>query len=134
MVAPAMHPAGEPRLATRIRPPQLAAGLGAVWARVGAGRGRLGVRGGHGPGMVSSRERVAGMLLIRRRRPIGEPPTLHPVGRAGVATLEGSAGAGRIALAMTEAGIPCADLVQAVIPADIALAALRGLDLGQRFD
>src|SRR5438067_10617812 len=102
MVAPAMHPAGEPRLATRVRPPQLAAGMGAVWARVGAGRGRLGVRGGHGPGMVSSRERVAGMLLIRRRRPIGEPATLRSIGAGGAggaegaATIDGSAGAGRI--------------------------------------
>jgi len=84
--------------------------------------------------MVSGREWAASLLLIRRRRPIGEPAGLHLLGTAGAATVNGSAGAGRIVLALTEAGIPCNDLVQAVVPADIPLEDLQAFDLGRTFD
>jgi hypothetical protein len=87
--------------------------------------------------MVSSRELGAGavsVLLIRRLRPIGEPPALDPIGTSGAATLDGTAGAGRVVLALTELGCRFDSVVQAVIPADIALADLWALDLARRFD
>jgi hypothetical protein len=84
--------------------------------------------------MVSSRELRAAVLLIRRRRPIGEPATLVPLDDAGAATLEGTAGAGRIAQAMLELGYALDAVMQAVIPSDIELDALSELDLGRRFD
>jgi hypothetical protein len=84
--------------------------------------------------MVSGREWAAAMLLIRRRRPIGEPAGLRSLGPAGAATVEGSTGAGRIVHALTEAGIACADLLQAVLPADIALDELGALELARTFD
>jgi len=84
--------------------------------------------------MVSSRERVAGVLLIRRRRPIGEPASLVPIDDTGAATLEGTAGAGRIAQALIELGHPLDAVTQAIIPTDIELDVLAGLDLRRRFD
>jgi hypothetical protein len=87
--------------------------------------------------MVSSRERGAdavSVLLIRRRRPIGEPMTLEPIGSAGTATTDGVAGAGRIAHALLEAGVHLDAVEQLVLPADIGLQELRELDLGRRFD
>ena len=74
------------------------------------------------------------MLLIRRRRPIGESAALVPIDDSGAATLEGTAGAGRIAQALMELGYPLDSITQAVIPVDISLDALAGLDLGRRFD
>jgi hypothetical protein len=87
--------------------------------------------------MVSSRERGAGavsVLLIRRRRPTGEPAALVPIGDSGAATLEGTAGAGRVLRALMELGYPVDTVIQAVIPPDIGLIALAELDLGRRFD
>jgi hypothetical protein len=74
------------------------------------------------------------VLLIRRRRPIGEPAALVPLGDSGGATLEGTAGAGRIAQSLLELGYPLDSITQAVIPVDIGLDPLAGLDLGRRFD
>jgi hypothetical protein len=87
--------------------------------------------------MVSSREPGAGtvsVLLIRRRRPIGEPAALVPIDDTGAATLEGTTGAGRIAQALIELGYSLDTVTQAVIPADIALDSLAGLDLARRFE
>jgi hypothetical protein len=84
--------------------------------------------------MVSGRAWAAALLLIRRRRPIGEPAGLRSLGPAGAAVLEGSTGAGRIVHALTEAGVACTNLHQVVVPADIALDALGALDLGGTFD
>lgn len=84
--------------------------------------------------MVSSRELGAAVLLIRRRRPIGEPATLVPLDDEGAARLDGTAGAGRIAQAMLELGYALDAVTQAVIPSDIELDALSELDLGRRFD
>src|SRR5206468_4704981 len=81
-------------------------------------------------GMVSSRELGADVLLIRRRRPIGEPAALVPLDDTGAATLDGTAGAGRIAQAMLELGYELDAVTQAVVPADIALDRLAALDLG----
>jgi hypothetical protein len=83
--------------------------------------------------MVSSRELDADVLLIRRRRPIGEPAVV-PIDDAGAATLDGTAGAGRIAQAMLELGYALDAVTQAVIPADIELDSLTSVDLGRRFD
>jgi hypothetical protein len=74
------------------------------------------------------------VLLIRRRRPIGEPAALVPIGDSGAAILEGTAGAGRIVQALIEAGYSLDAVMQAVIPTDIRLDALARLDLGHRFD
>jgi hypothetical protein len=58
---------------------------------------------------VSVHERTPTMpLLIRRRRPIAEPAGDH-------ATLTGTAGAGRIVLALAELGIDLGDLDQLVV-------------------
>jgi hypothetical protein len=72
------------------------------------------------------------LLLIRRRRPIGEPDGLRPLGETGVATLDGTSGAGRIVLALSGAGIRCDPITQLVVPPDLSLEGLRTLDLGTR--
>jgi hypothetical protein len=84
--------------------------------------------------MVSSRELGADVLLIRRLRPIGEPAALVPLGDSGAATLDGSGGAGRIVQALLELGYRLDSITQVVIPVDVGLDALAGLDLGRRFD
>ena len=73
------------------------------------------------------------MLLIRRRRPIGEPAALVDLDDTGAGTVEGTAGAGRIAQPLIELGYVLDSVTQAVIPTDIGLDALAGLDLGRRF-
>ena len=62
-------------------------------------------------------------LLIRRRRPIGEP-----------ARPEGTAGAGRITQALLDLGIAMADVRQAVIDPDGPLEALDASVTGGPFD
>lgn len=74
-----------------------------------------------------------GLLLIRRRRPIGEPEALGPLDPSGVGTLDGTAGAGRIVHALSEAGIRCDSITQVVIPSDLDLDQLSSLDLGDRY-
>ncbi len=70
-------------------------------------------------------------LLIRRRRPIGEPDAVAPA--RGVAIVEGTAGAGRICVALAEAGVELGDVVQAVVDAESSDEALDRLDLQLRF-
>ena len=53
-------------------------------------------------------------LLIRRRRPIGEP-----------ARLDGTAGAGRLTQALLELGVPLTDIEQSVIDPEGPLGALN---------
>jgi hypothetical protein len=77
---------------------------------------------------------TAGLLLIRRLRPIGEPAGLRPIGRSGASTLDGTAGAGRIVHAVAEAGIRCDSVSQVVVAPHIQVANVRELDLGRRFD
>jgi hypothetical protein len=124
MVPSAMHPARQLCLGADVRRPELAAGMGAVGARK--------LARGHGP--VWYRPVSVGLLLIRRRRPIGEPEALRPAGPGGLATLDGTAGAGRIALALTQAGIQCDSMTQVVFPPGVELEALQSLDLGHRFE
>ena len=77
---------------------------------------------------------TAGLLLIRRLRPIGEPATLRPLDDSGVATLDGTAGAGRIIHALAEAGIRCDPVVQLVVPADIETDQVRRLSREPGFE
>src|SRR3954471_24235839 len=73
--------------------------------------------------------------LLRRLRPTAEPAALRSLdASSAVATLDGTAGAGRIVHALTQAGIHCDDLVQAVISATIEPDELLGVSLGRRFD
>lgn len=80
-------------------------------------------------------------LLIRRRRPVGEPD--DPGGGGdGIATrpdptlqvITGTAGAGRICAALLELGISLGEVRQAVVVAEAWPADLDGLDLRDRFD
>lgn len=84
-------------------------------------------------GMARVWYRAVSVLLIRRRRPIGEPDSV--ANHAGVAApLEGTAGAGRLALGIAGLGVSLDDVHQAVIDAAATLRSLDGLDLGRRFD
>lgn len=75
-----------------------------------------------------------GLLLIRRRRPIGEPGNSEARSPSDVVTIDGTAGAGRVALALTAIGVHCDQMIQAVIPPEIELEELRSLDLGGTFE
>jgi hypothetical protein len=78
------------------------------------------------------------LLIIRRRRPIGEPATSagpdRPALAAGVATYDGVAGAGRIVQALAELGITMDPCHQLVVDTDGPMAALGDVDLGTTFD
>ena len=79
------------------------------------------------------------MLLIRRRRPIGEPPGATSASSGavlpqGALTLDGTAGAGRIVQALTELGVPMGAVVQLVLEPDAAPRELEPIDLGVRFE
>jgi hypothetical protein len=77
--------------------------------------------------------RAVSVLLIRRVRPIGEPEAV--ANRAGAFGLvDGTAGAGRISLALAELGVAVADVTQAVVDAHVSPAALDAIDLGRRFE
>lgn|GEM_PF-2796020 len=73
-------------------------------------------------------------LLIRRRRPIGEPASATPTLSAGGSTLEGAAGAGRIVQALAELGIPLAGVVQLVIDAGSRPEDIATVEIGRTFD
>ena len=76
-------------------------------------------------------------LLVRRRRPIGEPaPT--PVPSAAFAVIDGTAGAGRIVAALlelgVELGVELGEVSQAVIDPDGPLDAVDEAIVDQAFD
>ena len=75
-----------------------------------------------------------GLLLIRRLRPIGEPAGLRPLDTSGAATLDGSAGAGRIVHALAGSGVHCESVTQVVVPPEMDAAGLRQVELRRRFD
>jgi hypothetical protein len=77
--------------------------------------------------------RAVTALLIRRRRPLGEPPP-DPDSPPRTALVHGTVGAGRITLALTELGFVLDPLVQAVIDAELDPPALATIDLGRRFE
>jgi hypothetical protein len=62
-------------------------------------------------------------LLIRRRRPIADTPTL-----------DGTRGAGRIVHALAELGIDLGQLREFVVDAEASAAEIDGLDLGRQFE
>lgn len=66
------------------------------------------------------------VLLIRRRRPIGEPAD-------DAATIHGMRGAGRVVLALTELGVELDGVVQLVVDQDALATDLAGLDAGGQF-
>jgi hypothetical protein len=74
---------------------------------------------------------TAGLLLIRRLRPIGEPAALAPIEESGAWSVEGTTGAGRIVHALAGAGIRCDPIEQLVLPADVDIDGL-GSTLGER--
>jgi hypothetical protein len=83
--------------------------------------------------------RAVSALLIRRRRPIGEP---GEGGRNGggrrhspaLDVIDGTAGAGRICAALLELGIGLSGVRQAVVDADASIYDLDAIDLEARFD
>lgn len=76
--------------------------------------------------------RAMAALLIRRRRPIGDPA---PIATApGAPTLDGTSGAGRIAHALADLGIDLGPVLQLVIEPDPSAAGIDGLELGREFD
>jgi hypothetical protein len=83
--------------------------------------------------------RAVSVLLIRRRRPIGEPGEggRHGGERRHSQTLDvvdGTAGAGRICAALLDLGISLSGVRQAVIEADTPIDDLAAIELGTRFD
>ena len=73
------------------------------------------------------------MLIIRRRRPIGEPDNLEAGRTPGFATLRGSRGAGRVLLSLAELGLPFRTVVQSIHDADVTVDQVDRLDVGRRF-
>ena len=73
------------------------------------------------------------VLLIRRRRPIGEPPDLEPGRSPGAALLRGSSGAARILNALSELGIPVRNVIQSVLDLGVTVADVDALDAGRLF-
>jgi hypothetical protein len=71
-------------------------------------------------------------LLIRRRRPIGEPAAIAPTSNA--PTLDGTRGAGRIVQAVTELGVDLGSVLQVVVEPEASAAQIDGLELGRVFD
>ena len=66
-------------------------------------------------------------LLIRRRRPIGEPA-------GDAATLDGTRGAGRIVAALGELGVDLGIVRQLIVKAGADAPEIDRLDLGRTFD
>jgi hypothetical protein len=73
------------------------------------------------------------VLLIRRRRPIGEPAGLEPGTTPGYAMLSAAAGAGRVRQALAELGITTGTLHQAVLDPGVTTTELDALDAGRRY-
>ena len=74
------------------------------------------------------------VLLIRRRRPIGEPEGPGRTPSAGVTILEGTTGAGRICATLLELGVELSGVRQAAVDPDATPADLDGIDLSEAFD
>lgn len=78
------------------------------------------------------------LLIIRRRRPVGELATSQRPGGGAVAaeaaTYDGVAGAGRIVQALVELGLAPEPCQQFVVDADAAVETLGSVELGSRFD
>jgi hypothetical protein len=73
------------------------------------------------------------VLVIRRRRPIGEPDGLEPGPTPGFVTLHCSRGAGRVLLSLAELGMPFRTVEQSIHDADVTVDQVDRLDVGRRF-
>lgn len=73
------------------------------------------------------------ILVIRRRRPVGEPEKLQPGSIRGASILRGTRGASRILHALAELGVPIATVIQSVHETDVPPEELAGIDLGRQF-
>ena len=73
------------------------------------------------------------VLLIRRRRPIGESPDLEPGTIPGIARLHGSAGGGRVLHALSELEHRFRTVIQSVVDGDLTTADIDALDAGRLF-
>jgi hypothetical protein len=72
------------------------------------------------------RARAERTLLVRRRRPIAEPAE-------DAVTLSGSAGAGRVVLALAQLGLPMDDVEQLIVDPEWTAARIDRLDLDAGF-
>jgi hypothetical protein len=72
-------------------------------------------------------------LLLRRRRPIGEPTDAPAAAIAGITVLDGTGGAGRLAGALVELGVQPADVRQGVLDPEAPVELLDIAELGDRF-
>jgi hypothetical protein len=73
-------------------------------------------------------------LLIRRRRPVGEPAIATATEWPFASTIRGTAGAGRLTLLLAELGIEIDDLRQVVLDPTVDADDLDGFDLRRRFE
>ena len=74
------------------------------------------------------------ILVIRRKRPIGEPPELEAGAVPGCFVLHRMTGAARILHTLAELGVPIDDIVQSVHDTELGAGAVNALDLGRRFE
>jgi hypothetical protein len=73
------------------------------------------------------------ILVIRRRRPVGEPASLQPGSIRGASVLRGTRGASRILHALAELGVPVTTVIQSVHETDVEPDDIAGLDVGRQF-
>jgi hypothetical protein len=74
-------------------------------------------------------------LLIRRRRPLGEPAEARDPEDGGAATtLRGTAGAGRLSRVLADLAVPVDRIVQLALDPDAPLDRLDAVDAGETFE
>ena len=73
------------------------------------------------------------VLLLRRRRPLGEPEDLEPGSTPGFSVLRGIKGAGRVLQSLAALGLPYRTVIQSVHDAEVTAADVDGLDVGRLF-
>lgn len=73
------------------------------------------------------------VLVIRRRRPVGEVPNLQPGSSRGAHVLKGSAGAGRVLHSLSELGMPFRTVIQSVHDLEATAADIDELDVRRLF-
>jgi len=73
------------------------------------------------------------VLLLRRRRPIGEPVELEPGPTPDVDVYRGSAGAARVRLSLAELGVSSGPLEQAILQPTVTARQLERIDMGRRY-
>jgi hypothetical protein len=73
------------------------------------------------------------VLLIRRRRPVGESTDLDAGSTPGASALKGTAGAGRILHSLSELGLRSRNVIQAVVDLGVTKGEVDRLDVGRLF-